>query len=230
MPQPLQPGFIRPQQIGQCEGRHHQIRFQHLDVEAQTHQHATGDQPAQLARFDGAKGGPRRRQQHQHQRGVDGVVAVRNHADGADCQRQRRNQSGDDAEMATHQPIEQRHRQHASQCLRQKDGERRKPKDLGAEHLQPEAQRWFVHCDETGGVQRNEEERVPVAPHALHGGGIILVAIPVLAELPEITENGKQRDSQQGQPVGNQQPAHPGCQGDWSYHLSENLYLDEVPV
>ena len=83
---PYSPGC--GQKVQQAIGRHDEIGLQHLDIEAETGKDGAEQQPAQLARLRRPQHSPCPQQHDQHQRAINGVVAVGYHANRADRQGQ----------------------------------------------------------------------------------------------------------------------------------------------
>ena len=112
--------------------------MQHLDIEPQTYDQRREQEPAQAAFFGGEAHAPGRQEQSEHQQTIGGVIAVRDHADGCEGQRQGRDQSRRRAKDAAHQEIEQRDGEHASDCLRQQYAQSAEAEDFRAYYLYPQ--------------------------------------------------------------------------------------------
>src|SRR5690349_4674418 len=100
---------------------------------------------------------PRSQQENQCQYPINGIVTISYHTNWTHRQSQCRNQSGHHSKVTTHQHIQEDYRQHTTESLWKKDAKRCKAKDLRAERLQPEANRWLINSDKTAWIKRHKK-------------------------------------------------------------------------
>ena len=145
-----------------------------------------------------AEGGPRGRDQQQHQQRVGVVEAEHQRRHRGERQHRPGQQAGvAGARRTADRGVHERHRGDAFEGLGDEDRPRREAEQPHRQRHRPEAQRGLVDGDRVGGVERAEEERLPGLGAGLRGGGVVGVGPAGGAESPEVEERGA--DQQAGQ-------------------------------
>src|SRR5579862_1238123 len=96
--------------------------------------------------------------------------------------------------------IEQQHRQHTRQRLREENSPGREAKHFDAGDLEPEAQRRLINRYEAARIERDKEEVMQTIGHALHASRIIEIAEPVLSQLIKVHKDRDEHYANQAQP------------------------------
>ncbi len=103
----LAPGGMCAQQIDRAERGDDKVGLQHLDIEAQTDQHRTQQQPTQATLLRGAANGPCAQQQEKDKDAIDNVAAITGYGHRHHSHGQGSEQTRATAKIAGHEVVEQ---------------------------------------------------------------------------------------------------------------------------
>ena len=160
--------------------------MQGLGQEPETDQDAGQGHPSDRAALDRSQGGPRAERHQQSQQRV-GIVEPEHQ----DCHRRQREdrpgeQAGSCAEGTLHRGMDDRHRGHAHQHLREEEGKGVEPEYPHREAHGPQRGGWFVDSDRIRCVEAAEEEGRPTLRTGLCRSRIEGVGIAAGGEICQI--------------------------------------------
>ena len=192
MPAPVEG---RHREVGREQGRAADEGRQHLHVEGQAQQRHRPDEgrPAPAHRQG------RRQQQDEDQPGIGVVGTIDGDGDGGDGEEEGRDQAGRRAERLAHEAIQDRHRGHPGQCLRQVDRPSAEAQECGEERLDPEGERRLVEGHEARRIEGVVEEQPPALQHAAHARGVVFGAEAIVLEPPQPQDGGEHEHAAQSQ-------------------------------
>ena len=152
------------------------------------------DERAQTPRIDRRQTRAARGEHQQDQQRIDAVVARHRDKRRKHRQRKRAHKPSDRTEPRRDDPIDQRHREHRTDPLRDQQAQRREAEQLRAQPLQPQPQRRLVDRDQPIRIRTEEEEGMPRAQHRLHGSRVEDVGVAVLAQPDELEQPAEHQD------------------------------------
>ncbi len=191
-------------QVSHGQGRQDQERLQHLGQEPDADQRPGQHEPAGPPRIDrpGDRVCGQRHQQHEQRVRVVEPEHQRGHRGAG--QRGPGQQPGGRSGPAPHRRVEHADGGHAFQCLRHQQAPVVQPEDAGGQFHHPQRGRRLVDGNETGGVERAEEECLPAGAARLHGGRVEVVGPAAAIQADQVQAGGaaEQREKQRPRPGG----------------------------